>query len=317
MDFRASLFALAAFAAFAVHDVFIKLLGGGYSSFQVLFFSVLFGFPLTILMLLGDRTEGTLIPQRPGWTILRTAVAVCAGVTVFYAFSVLPLAQVYAILFAIPLLVTALSVPILGEVVRLRRWIAVLIGLGGVLVVLRPGSTDLNFGHAAAVTAAVCSALASTIVRKIGSEERPVVLLIYPMVASFVASALMLPFVYQPMPIRDLGLAALIALFAHMATRFIIQAYRTGEASTVAPMQYSQIIWAGLFGYVVFDEVPDAMTFLGAAIIILSGIYILWRENRPGLSQTTPVSTTRGRVETSTHPRPGAVLPQDGTLLDD
>lgn len=300
---KGALLALLAFGIFATHDVVVKVLGGLYSPFQIVFFSVLLSFPLAMVMMMRDAQPGTLLPRHPWWLALRTGAAVVTGVSAFYAFSVLPLAQVYAILFAAPLLITILAIPVLGETVRLRRWIAVLVGLAGVLVVLRPGSTDLTLGHLAALTAAVGGSLASIVVRKIGNEERPVVMLLYPMMVNFILMACALPFVYQPMPIEHLGMIAIIATFAWIASRLVIAAYQAGEAAIIAPMQYSQIIWASIFGYLFFDEVIDQATAIGAGIIIASGMYIVLRESRGGGSENTPVLRTRSRSETGTTPR--------------
>ncbi len=297
---RGALFALLAFGIFASHDVLIKFLGGMYSPVQIVFFSVLFSFPLATLTLMRDATPGTLLPQHPWWMALRTAAAVITGVSAFYAFTVLPLAQTYAILFAAPLLITILAIPVLGEKVRIRRWLAVLVGLAGVMVVLQPGSTEFSLGHFAAMAAAIASAVASIVVRKIGGEERPVVLLLYPMVANFFLMGFALSLVYEPMPFSHLGILAIIATMAFVAGRFVISAYRSGEAAIVAPMQYSQIIWASAFGYFIFDEAPTNSTLLGAAIIILSGLYIVLRESRPDASENTPVLRTRTRFETGT-----------------
>lgn len=304
---KGALLALSGFAIFATHDALIKTLGGTYTSFQIIFYAVLFGFPLTTLMLVQDRTSDTLIPHRPGWTIARTIAVVIGGTCAFYAFSALPLAQTYAILFAVPLLITALSVPLLGEVVRPRRWLAVGVGLVGVLIVLQPGSVTLELGHAAALIAACTAAFASVVVRKIGHEERPVVLLIYPMLGQFILMSLMMPFVYVPMQPGDLAMVALVAIFGHVAMRIMIKAYQTTEASIVAPMQYSQIIWAAVFGALFFDEYPGWNTAIGAVVIIASGMYILFRE-RSGPSENQPVTQTRSRVVPGTHPRIGPVM---------
>jgi len=295
-----ALFALGAFGIFATHDVVIKYLGGLYSPIQIVFFSVLLSFPLATLMLMRDPSSGHLRPVHPWWVALRTGAAVVTGVSAFYAFSVLPLAQTYAVLFASPLLITVLSIPILGEKVRLRRWLAVIAGLTGVMIVLRPGSADISLGHLAALVAAVGSAFASIIVRRIGQEERSVVLLIYPMVANFVVMATLLPLVYVPMPVEHLGLIGLVSIFGFTAGILLIAAYKNGEAAVVAPMQYSQIIWATAFGYVFFQETPDLATVAGAALIILSGLYILFRESNSTASENTPVLRTRSRHETST-----------------
>ena len=300
---RGAVLALIAFAIYATHDVIVKTLGADYSAVQIVFFSVFFGFPLVTLMLIRDPEPGTLRPVHPWWTLTRTVAAVITGVSAFYAFSNLPLAQTYAILFAAPLLITVLSIPILGETVRLRRWLAVIVGLGGVLIVLRPGVTELTTGHFAAMVAAVCSALASIIVRKIGQDERSVVLLLYPMLANFVCMGIALPFVYQPMPVLHLGGLALMSAMGFAASIIIIAAYKSGEAVIVAPMQYSQILWAALFGALLFDERPDIWTLVGAAVIIASGIYIVFREGRQKASENRPVLRNRTRFETGTLPR--------------
>ena len=126
---KGALLALGAFALFASHDVAVKTLGADFATFQIVFFSVLLSFPLVVLMLMRDPTHGTLIPVHPWWTALRTLAAIVTGSSAFYAFSVLPLAETYAILFATPLLITVLSIPILGERVGPHRWGAVIVGL--------------------------------------------------------------------------------------------------------------------------------------------------------------------------------------------
>lgn len=303
--FAGSGLALLAFVLFSTHDVIVKSLGGSYSPVQIVFFSVLLGLPIAMLMLMRDRTDGNLLPRYRGWTALRTGAAVLTGVSVFYAFSVLPMAQTYAILFATPLLITALSVPVLGERVGWRRGVAVLVGLCGVLVVLRPGAAgaELGLGHLAALVGALGSAIASIIVRKIGAEERNVVLLLYPMMANLVVMGLALPFVYRPMPLADFGALAAMAALALAASLSVIAAYKRAPAFQVAPMQYSQMIWAILFGALFFGEGVDLFTILGAAIIIGSGVFILMREETANVSENRPVLETRTRTETGTFPR--------------
>ncbi len=305
---RGAALALISFAIFATHDVVVKFLGGQYHPIQIIFFSVLFGFPLIMLMLIRDRSDGNLRPRHPWWTALRTGASLITGVTAFYAFSVLPLAETYAILFATPLLITMLSIPILGEKVGIRRGLAVVVGLCGVLIVLRPGQAELTIGHAAALTAAVCASLASVIVRKIGSEERSAVLLLYPMLANFIVLGAALPLVYRPMPIAHLGMAGIIAAFGFVAMLFIIAAYRTAPAIVVAPMQYSQMIWATIYGALIFDESPDALTLVGAAVIIASGIYIVLREGTGDVSKNTPVLNTQSRPEMGNMPRVSSLM---------
>lgn len=302
-NLRGALLALCAFALFATHDVVVKTLGASYSTFQIIFFSGLFSFPLLMLMLMRDEERATLIPVHPWWSLLRTVAAAITGASAFYAFATIPLAQVYAIIFAAPLLITILSIPILGERVGPHRWAAVVVGLIGVLVVIRPGAAALGLGHAAAITAAATSALASIIVRKIGREERNAVLMLYPMMGTFVAMCVMLPFVYKPLPIEHLGLQALMSVLAFAAGLLIIYAYKAGDAAVVAPMQYSQILWAALYGWWFFGETADRFTWIGASIIIASGFYIVLRETFAGTSLTMPVLRSKSRPDTGTAPR--------------
>lgn len=308
---KGALLSLTAFGLFATHDVAVKILGGYYATFQIIFFSVLLSFPLVILMLMRDRDAGTLIPVHPWWTALRTAAAILTGLSAFYAFTVLPLAQVYTILFAMPLIITALSVPILGEKVGVHRWSAVGVGLIGVFVVLRPGAESLGLGHGAALMAAFGGALASIIVRKIGRDERSEVLMLYPMMANFVLMATAMPFVYQPMPVEHLGLVGMMAVFAVLASFCLIAAYKAADATVVAPMQYSQIVWAAIYGLLFFDELADAYTWVGAGIVIASGIYIVLRESFGGTTETQPVLRGRGRPDTATAPRPASADQRD------
>ncbi|MCB2125935.1 MAG: DMT family transporter [Rhodobacteraceae bacterium] len=302
-NFRGAIFALLAMGIFATHDAVVKHLGAAYSPFQIVFFASLLSFPPVAVIMLNDTREASLRPRHPGWVLFRTVLTVVTGVSAFYAFSTLPLAQVYVILFASPLLITILAIPLLGEKVRARRWAAVIVGLLGVIIVMRPGQAELSLGHLAALTAAVCGATASVIVRKIGADERSVVLLLFPMVGNFIVTGLAMPYVYRPMPLADLGLMAVIAAFGLTASFLVILAYRAGEAAIVAPMQYSQILWATAYGYLLFDEAPDRATILGAGVIIASGLYIVFRETRAGASAHRPVIEARGRTETATTPK--------------
>lgn len=288
-------FALAGYAVFSSHDAIIKFLGGAYSPFQILFFSVLLSFPLATLMLMHDRMQANLRPVYPGWMAVRTLAGTVTGGAAFYAFSVLPLAQVYAFIFAAPLLITVLSIPVLGERVGIHRWTAVVVGLAGVMIVLRPGGEALTAGHIAGLTAATGSAIVSVITRKVGKEERAAVMMLYPMMSNIVIMGAILPFVYRPMPVEHLGLLAVVAGLGFTGGLCIIAAYRNADAAMVAPMQYSQIIWGAGLGLLFFGELPDQFTGLGAGVIIASGLYVVIRESFGGRSENMPVLRTRSR----------------------
>ena len=208
---KGALAALLSMAIFATHDVAAKLLGQDFHAVQIVFFAALFSFPLISVVLIHDRNGGSLRPVHPGWVALRTACVLTTGLAAFHAFAVLPLAQVYAILFASPLLITLLAIPMLGERVGPHRLAAVVVGLVGVLIVLRPGHVDLSMGHASALLAAATGATGAVISRKIGKVERAAVLLLFPMLGNVVVMGALLPLVYRPMRVEHLALEALIA----------------------------------------------------------------------------------------------------------
>ncbi len=277
------------FAFYATHDAITKHLGVEFSVFQIIFFAMLFAFvPMSILML-ADRKEDNFRPRHPWLVLLRSGLSIVALSCGFYAFTVLPLAEVYSLLFAAPLLITVFSIPILGEVVRLQRWIAVIVGLCGVLIVLRPGASELTLGHITALTSACASALASVIVRRIGAEERSAVLILYPMLLSMVVTGSILPGVYKPMGLLELSMMAGLGFLSVIAQLCIIFGYRAAPAAVIAPMQYSQILWATVFGFFFFQERPDIFVGLGSTVIIGSGIFVVWRESRSNVSMRSPV----------------------------
>ncbi|TWI31021.1 S-adenosylmethionine uptake transporter [Paracoccus sulfuroxidans] len=304
---KGPLLALLSMGIYSTHDAIIKLLGETYPPLQILFFSALLSFPPLAVLMLRDPAHGNLRPRHPLLLFVRSTCIVIAGVAGFYAFSVLPLAQVYAILFTSPLFITLLSVPFLGEKVGLFRGLAVVTGLAGVMVVLRPGATPIHPGHIAALCASIASATAAIIVRRIGRTERTATLMLWPILGNFCVTGASLGFAYQPMPLVDLALTGVIGALGLTAAFFLILAYRAGAASLVAPMQYSQMLWATAYGWFFFQERLDAPTFIGAAMIMLAGGAILTREPKPQPG-APEIAGTRLRGEMVTTPRPGLLL---------
>lgn len=302
-NLNGALLALLSFAIYASSDVIVKYMGASYSPFQNIFFSGLFGFPLVAIMLMSDQREGNLIPRKPKMTLLRSALVVVNALTGFYAFATLPLSEAYPIFFSSPILITLFAIPMLGEKVGLHRGIAIFVGLLGVVVVLRPGQSHLGLGHLSAITSSVVFAISSILVRKTGQSERSVVIMLYPMIANTVVSGIALPFVYKPLPIEHLGLLAAMSTLGFVAGLLSIAAYRRAEAAIIAPMQYSQIIWASIFGALIFHESSDIWTVVGTAIIIASGLYIVLREGKPTVSMNRPVTEARSRFDLGLTPR--------------
>lgn len=294
-NLKGAIYALLAFAVYSTHDVLVRILGSSFSPLQTLFFTSLLSFPVLTLLLVQDGTEDNLRPVHPWWTALRSVIAVIGSLCGFYAFANLPFAQVYAMIFMMPLLVTLFAIPMLGERVGLHRGVAIALGLCGVLVVIQPGSSDLTFAHLAGIGIALSGALQSVIARKIGRDERPIVMVLFPLMAVFIVTGVALSHVYEPMEYSDLLGMAGVAILGFVAALLLVRAYRAGEAAIVAPMQYSQIIWAILFSTLLFGEALALTTLIGASIVILSGIYIVARETG-GASQNRPVTRTRSRI---------------------
>lgn len=283
-------FALLAFASFSLHDALIKSIEA-VPVFQIVFFVVLFSFVPFALFLAIDGTERSLRPKLPGLVALRCVFSVIGLLCVFYAFGNLPLAEVYSLIFAAPILITLLAIPILGERVRLIRWIAIILGMAGVLAVLQPGTTELTLSHMAALGAAMCTALTSVVTRKIGSREHSVTLVLYPMLTNVVITGLATIFVYVPLPGDVLLKLCAVGVLSVIGQTLMILAYRTSEAQFVAPMQYSQMLWALLYGALVFQETVDTTVLLGSAVIVGSGLLFIWRELVASVTQ--PVLRTR------------------------
>lgn len=303
--------ALVAFGFFSSHDAIIKSLGGTYSVFQIIFFSMLFAFVPISMIMLADKSVSNFRPKHPWLVLLRSCLNIIAMSCAFYAFTALPLAETYALLFATPLLITALSVPLLGETVRKQRWAAVVVGLIGVMIVLRPGVSALSLGHIAGLTAALSNSFATILVRKLGGQERSAVLILYPLILSMVAMSLTLPVVYVPVQLPDLGLMATVGLFSVIAQILMIGAYRAAPAAVVAPLQYSQILWATAYGALFFTETPDIYVAIGSSVIIASGVFVVWRESRENVSDNTPVlKTANPRFDAG--PQPQQSQPRTG-----
>ena len=281
---------LLGFAIFSGHDALIKSIEG-IPVFQTAFFAVLFSFVPFTLFLAFDRTERTMRPRLPLLVGLRCLFTVVGLLCVFHAFGRLPLAEVYSMLFAAPILITLLAIPILGERIRLIRWFAILLGMAGVLVVLRPGSTTLSLDHLAAIGAAACVACNSVVTRKIGSREHSVTLIIYPMLTNVVITGVATAFVYVPMPGDVLMKLCAVGLLSVVGQTMMILAYRASEAQFVAPMQYSQMLWALIYGALIFNESVDQTVLMGSAVIVCSGLLFIWRELVASVTQ--PVLRTR------------------------
>ena len=277
---RGALLALAAFFAYACSDVSIKALGHGMSSFQVMFFAACCTVPPVLAQIYWMDRKASLWPVLPGLTALRVVISVVGSVFVTYTFTHLPFEQCYAIFFTMPLMITVLAWPLLGERIDPVRGGIIVVGFVGVLIALQPGTTSFQLAHLAAVGGAVTGALNSLLLRKIGHRETAGVILLYPVLVQVVGTGLIMPFVWSPLTLSDWYVGVQMGVLGTAGGLFIIAAYRTAPAIVVAPMQYSQILWASLLGFVLWGERPTLVTTVGIAVIIAAGVALLFVAGR-------------------------------------
>lgn len=282
------LLGLAGFGLFSIADGTIKFLGGTYHPVQIVAFASLFTLPLVGLLWLKNQVR--LRPVHPWLMAVRTLALIANALLVTYAFTAMPLAQAYAIFFTMPLVLTLLAWPILGDRVDALGGVAVLVGFVGVIVALNPGRIDFGVGHLAAVLGMLMAAVHYLIIRKTGGVESSVALLLYPVLGQSIVAFLLLPSRYLPMPLADLATVASISVFGMAGTLLMFAAYRVAPPVVVAPTQYSQIAWAAAFGALFFNEPMTASTAIGMVIIAAAGVLVVWRQER----QKTPVPAPGG-----------------------
>jgi drug/metabolite transporter (DMT)-like permease len=281
-----------AVADFACLDAIAKYLGTHMDTLQVVSVRYASAFLLTLLISNPIVRPGLLRTQKPSLQLGRSLLLLGSTVFNFMAFRYLQLDEALAILFSTPFMVAILAGPMLGEWVGWRRWIAIGVGFVGVLVVVRPGLGGLQWAALLSFGSAVCYAFYSITTRMLARYDSSQTTLFY---SNMLGAAIMLPvlpFVWTP-PRSWLDGVLMVALgalgaFGHF---MLISAHRHAPASVLSPFMYSQLVWAGALGYLVFANVPSRWTLAGAAIVIASGLYLLHRERR---TQTPVAPTTPG-----------------------
>ena len=276
----AILLMLVAMALFSVMDGVTKELAQRLSALEVGWGRYLFNLLFLVPVFLKPSGRRALATRRPLPQIARGALLFGSGLLFITALRSLPMADATATGFVAPLMVTALSIPLLGERVEAARWLAVLAGFGGVLVVVRPGGAGFEPASLLPLASAACWALSLIITRQLSSTEQPLTTLIYSGLTGFALSSLLLPGVWLAPAATDwLLLAAAGGLYA-LAQFLLLRAFLTAHASLLAPFQYSQIAWSTAIGLVWFGSIPDLPTLAGTAVIIASGLYVWRRESR-------------------------------------
>lgn len=263
---------------YSVMDVLIKHLEETYSVVQVVFFRNLFAVLPLVLILAWGRRLGQLATSRLGAQATRSLFWLGATASFFYGLSMMPLADAIAIAFSAPLAVTVLSVLMLGERVGRHRWSAVVVGFGGVLLMVRPTGAVFDPVSLIVLLSAVFYAFTVVMARQLTATETDASIVFYPSAIAAALSGLILPpwwLTPDWLDFAELAATGIIGLFAQFA---VIKAIRLADVSLVAPLDYTAILWATLFGFLFWGVVPGAAILAGAALVITSGIYITHRE---------------------------------------
>jgi len=285
--------ALLAYAAFSTADALLKLSSGAFSVFQIAFVMAFFAMLPVLATTIGRGGLRSILPRNVKLVTARGILAAACGVLAWNAFATLPMAEVYALLFAAPMLVTALSAVFLGEAVGWRRWSATVVGFIGVIVMIDPRFSGLGLGHLMAAAAAVAGASSFVILKKIGATEKSAAMLFT--VLFWLMAVSLPPAVAQWVwpSAAELGIMAVAGLLMGVGQAGLVFATREAPAVVVAPFQYSQMIWAVVFGLVVFGDVPTLNLFIGLAIVVAAGLFIVYRET----VRAKPVTVGGGRGE--------------------
>lgn len=265
-------------ACLSVNDAIAKALTDSYSPLQILFLRNIIALPFALLIALKMGGTGALRSYRPAAHLLRGVLWIGATLLFFTSIMHLGLAEATALIFVAPLFITAISAMFLGEYVGWRRWLAVIVGFVGVLIVIRPGGATFQAVSLLPVATAFIYALLMLGSRWVDSRESVWTLLLYLTGTGALLSGFIVPFVWTAVRADDLWLFFAIAAFGTAGMTMMTQAFRLAPAAVVAPLDYTALLWATALGWLIWSEVPDSATFLGAAIIIASGVVIVLRE---------------------------------------
>lgn len=284
---RGALWMIAASLGFTVNSALVKsLTAAGLDVFQIAFARALFSFAVLVPFLL-RAGPGAFRTRHPWLHGIRAFCGAGAMVCGFYAVGRLHLADFTALTFTQPLFVTLLAVILLGEVVRWRRWLATAVGFVGVLIMVRPGASSFDPAALVALASVVGIAIAVCLVKRLPAGESHTTMLAYFCLMSLALTAVPALLLWAPPTREQWLLLAAVGILGVASQAMIIRAYRSGEASFVAPFDYLKLILAGLIGFLVFGEVPGPWTLLGAAVIVAAALYIA-RRARPERQSRRP-----------------------------
>jgi drug/metabolite transporter (DMT)-like permease len=255
---------------------------------EMLFFRQLLALPVVVLAIIMGPRLASLRTQRIGAHALRTGIGLSSMAFMFITVMLLPLAESTTMQFTVPIFATILGAMILKERTGLHRWGAVIAGFIGVLVVAQPGSGHIPaLGAITGLIAALLSSSVSILLRRIGQTELPTTTVFYFSVLSLPILAPVFIAQMVPHDAQTWGLMILIGLTGGVGQIGMTKSLAMAPVAVVVPMDYSGLLWATLYGYLLFGVLPTPMTWLGAPIIVASGLYIVWREHRRSQENTT------------------------------
>lgn len=266
------LLAFLAYASFSMADALIKATGPSMSVFEIAFFTTSFSIIPVMLTKRGERWRDIYKLRHPWLVHLRCATAITGTACVMFAFTHIPFADVYAIGFLTPIVVTMLGVLVLREHVALHRWLLLIISFLGVVLVIRPGVRELEAGHLAIFCSVFLAGITTIVLRHIAPRERRVSLVgIQVFYSGLVNGLLMLPAFVVP-SLEQLAVFLGIGLLGGTGGLLLIAAAKRSPANLVAPVQYSQLIWAIVLGAAFFGEYPDYVAIIGLVIVLAAGL---------------------------------------------
>jgi drug/metabolite transporter (DMT)-like permease len=277
----------AAILCFSLVDANAKWLTQGYDAWQIA--SVSRVVPLAVAMVLAYRTAGSpfnFYTAFPKVQILRAALTIPMIWCFFTGLKMMALAEAITIAFAAPLFITMLSRPILGEAIGGRRWTAVMIGFLGILVALQPGFGAIGIGPILIIISAFAYALSMVLLRRFAAQEPTHNILFYSAIGAFLVGGFNSIPVWSEPDTIDWGLLLLVGVWGVLGSYAVIRAYRLGEASMLAPLEYTALIWSIIFDFWLFGLTPVPAVLLGAAIVIAANVYIAHREHK--LAKSAP-----------------------------
>ena len=263
--------------AFSVMDIIVKW-SENYPLGQVLFFRGFFGVILYFCIMPRERIKNFYLTKRAGLHFLRCLFALIALTAIFIALRNLPLATVASISFAAPIFTTIFSIFFLSEKVGFYRWLAVIIGFVGIIVITEPGFGALNIYYVYPIIFCLGLSYVAIAIRQLSTTEPVWLISLYFSIAISLVSLLTLPYGWVMPDIKDLMLLSMIGFLGGFANLWLGQSFKLSEVSLVSPLKYLALVFGIIFGYLIWDEIPTIKTLLGALLVIFSSLIILRRE---------------------------------------